>query len=114
MTGEGNVVMSEYVEVGPAASIPEGTAVLTEVDGEPVAVFNCEGTFYAIADTCTHEEASLSEGELVEACTVECPLHGAQFDLSTGAALCLPATQPVATYEVSVEEGIVRVCARRP
>jgi 3-phenylpropionate/trans-cinnamate dioxygenase ferredoxin subunit len=105
--------MSDYVEVGPAASIPPGTAALTEVDGEPVAVFNCEGTFYAVADTCSHEEASLSEGELLSGCAVECPLHGAQFDLKTGTALCLPATQPVATYDIAVEGGVVRVRPHR-
>jgi 3-phenylpropionate/trans-cinnamate dioxygenase ferredoxin subunit len=104
--------MSDYVEVGPADSIPAGSAVLIEVDGALVAVFNCDDTYYAVADTCSHEEASLSEGELVDDCCVECPLHGAQFDLRTGAALCLPATQPVATYEVAVEDGIVKVRAR--
>jgi 3-phenylpropionate/trans-cinnamate dioxygenase ferredoxin component len=104
--------MSDYVDVGPAASIPPGTAALTEVDGEPVAVFNCEGTYLAVADTCSHEEASLSEGELLGGCCVECPLHGAQFDLRTGAALCLPATRAVATYEVAVDDGIVKVRAR--
>lgn len=105
--------ISDFVEVGPADTFPEGTAVLTEVNGEPVAVFHCEGDFYAIADTCSHEEASLSEGELLVGCTVECPLHGAQFDLRTGAALCLPATLPVATFEVAVVNGVVNVRARR-
>jgi 3-phenylpropionate/trans-cinnamate dioxygenase ferredoxin component len=103
--------MAEYVVVAREEEIAPGTAVVTEIDDVPVAVFNCEGHFYAIDDTCSHEEASLSEGELVDGCTVECPLHGAQFDLQTGRPLCLPATLPVRTYEVVVEDGVVKVKA---
>jgi nitrite reductase/ring-hydroxylating ferredoxin subunit len=105
--------MAEFVEVGPAAAIPPGSAVVTEVNGVPVAVFNSGGQFFAIADTCSHEEASLSEGTVVDPCTVECPLHGAQFDLRTGMALCLPATRPVATYDVEVADGVVWLRARQ-
>lgn len=112
MTGEHTSAMSDYVEVGQATSIPPGTAVVIEVEDEPVAVFNCDGHFFAIADTCSHEEASLAEGELVDGCCVECPLHGSQFDLATGAALSLPATRPVATYDVVVTDGVVKVRAR--
>lgn len=98
-----------YVEVGPASDIPEGAAVRIEVDGTPVAIFHSGGAFYAIGDTCTHEEWSLSEGELVDDHTVECALHGAQFDLRTGDAICLPATGNAGRYEVVVEDGIVKV-----
>lgn len=103
--------MSEYVEVARVESIPPGTALRTEIDDVPVAIFNCDGNLFAIDDTCSHEEASLSEGEMVDDCAVECPLHGAQFDLRTGRALCLPATLPVRTYEVLVENGVVKVKA---
>lgn len=98
-----------YVEVGPVDSIPDGGAVCVDVEGTPVAVFHTGGTFYAIGDTCTHEEWSLSEGELVDDHTVECALHGAQFDLRTGDAICLPATGNAGHYEVVVEDGIVKV-----
>lgn len=100
---------TESVEVGPASDIPEGSAVRIEVHGTPVAVFHTGGTFYAIGDTCTHEEWSLSEGELVDEHTVECALHGAQFDLRTGQAICLPATGNAGHYEVVVENGVVKV-----
>ena len=101
--------MADYVEVARAADIPPGTALCVMVGEVPVAVFNSGGAFYAIGDTCTHEETSLSEGELVDAYTVECPLHGAQFDIRTGRALCLPATIPADTFEVVVEDGAVKV-----
>ena len=73
-----------------------------DVDGTPVAVFNIAGNFYAIEDTCTHEEASLSEG-FVEDDEVECPKHGAVFHVPTGEVKALPATKPVATFATVIE-----------
>ncbi|SEO88913.1 bifunctional 3-phenylpropionate/cinnamic acid dioxygenase ferredoxin subunit [Amycolatopsis saalfeldensis] len=75
---------------------------------EPIAVFNADGELYAIDDTCSHQDASLSEGWL-EGCFVECPLHAALFDLRTGMPSCLPAKKPVRTYPVLVDEGVVYV-----
>ena len=103
--------MSTYITVGSAESVPEGGAIQVDVAGTPVAIFRSGGRFYAIGDTCTHEEASLSEGELVDEFTVECPLHGAQFDIRTGRALCLPATVSEETFEVIVEDGMLKVRA---
>ena len=74
-----------------------------DVDGEPVLVANIDGTFYSIADTCSHAMAYLSEGELLENCQVQCPDHGAIFDLKTGEALALPAVSPVETFKVTIE-----------
>lgn len=102
--------MASYVSAGPADGFEPGTARCVKVAGVPVAVFNCDGRFYATDDTCTHARASLSEGEIYAGeCQVECPLHGAVFDLATGAALALPAVTPVRTYPVVVEAGEVRV-----
>jgi 3-phenylpropionate/trans-cinnamate dioxygenase ferredoxin subunit len=103
--------MGEFVRVARADEVPEGGAVCAFVEGVPVAVFNSGGRFYAIGDTCTHEETSLSEGELVDEYTVECPLHGATFDIRTGQALSLPATGSAGSYEVRVREGVVEVRA---
>lgn len=92
------------VRVGKADELAPGTAVRVELDGTPVAVFNVEGSFYAIADTCSHEEASLSEGYLDED-VVECPKHGAMFHVPTGEVRSLPATRSVATFRTTVEDG---------
>jgi 3-phenylpropionate/trans-cinnamate dioxygenase ferredoxin component len=73
-----------------------------EVNGTPVAVFHLPSGFYAIADTCSHEEASLSEG-FVDDDLVDCPKHGSQFEIKTGKNLSLPATKPVPAYRVVVE-----------
>ena len=78
------------------------------IENPAIAVFNVEGTLFAISDTCTHSEASLSEGR-VDGETVECPLHGACFDLRTGEALTPPAVEPVQTFPVIVQEDEIYV-----
>ena len=85
------------------ADIPEGIMKSFDIEGEPVLVAKVDGALYSIADTCSHALAYLSEGELLEGCRVQCPDHGAIFDLKTGEALALPAVSPVETYDVTVE-----------
>jgi 3-phenylpropionate/trans-cinnamate dioxygenase ferredoxin subunit len=88
--------------------LPEGESVRVETT-PPVAVFRTdEGELYAIDDTCTHQDASLSDGWL-EGCLVECPLHAASFDLRTGLPTCLPARRAVRTHQVFVEDGVIHV-----
>jgi 3-phenylpropionate/trans-cinnamate dioxygenase ferredoxin subunit len=85
-----------------------GPGEVRRIDNPPIAVFNVEGTLFAISDVCTHAEASLSEGQ-VEGQTVECPLHGACFDLRTGEALTPPAFEAVKTFGVVVQGDEVYV-----
>ncbi len=75
--------------------------MLTEVDGRAIALFNVAGEFFAIDDVCTHDGGPLAEGDLA-GCEIECPRHGARFDVRTGKALCMPAIEPVATHQVQV------------
>ena len=98
----------EFVKVARVDEIAPETALRVEVGDEPIAVFNLDGEFYAICDTCSHEEASLSDGDIFGD-VVECPLHGSQFDIRTGKALTLPAVLPVASYDVKVEDGDIFV-----
>jgi 3-phenylpropionate/trans-cinnamate dioxygenase ferredoxin subunit len=93
----------------PVDELPPGES-LRLPGARPIAVFNADGEFYAIDDTCTHQDASLADGWL-EGCFIECPLHAAMFDLRTGMPTCLPAKEPVRTYPVVVEDGIVYVQA---
>jgi 3-phenylpropionate/trans-cinnamate dioxygenase ferredoxin component len=85
-----------------------GPGEVKRIEDPPVAVFNVGGTLFAISDICTHAEASLSEGR-VDGKTVECPLHGACFDLRTGEALTPPAVEPVQTFPVVVQEDEIYV-----
>ncbi|MEU3627707.1 bifunctional 3-phenylpropionate/cinnamic acid dioxygenase ferredoxin subunit [Amycolatopsis coloradensis] len=89
------------------SELPEGEALRLE-GPEPVSVFHSEGGYYAIDDTCTHQDASLADG-WIENCFVECPLHAARFDLRTGVPACLPATDAVRTYPVVVADGVIYV-----
>lgn len=96
------------IPVCPLADLPQGEAFRLECD-PPVAVFHTEdGELYAIDDTCTHQDASLSDGWL-EGCEVECPLHASKFDLRTGGVDAPPARLPVRTHHVVVEDGMIHV-----
>jgi nitrite reductase/ring-hydroxylating ferredoxin subunit len=80
-----------------------------EAGGEAICLAHAEdGCFYAISDTCTHEDYSLSEGELW-GLDVECPMHGSRFNLRTGAVTGLPAVIPARVFPVAVEDGEVFV-----
>ena len=96
--------------VGPADSIPLEEAVVLDLE-PPIAVFHIDEGFFALDDTCTHAQASMAAG-FVEDGTVECELHLAKFDIQTGAVLSPPATKPLRTYPVYVEEGVVYVDLR--
>ena len=92
------------MRVCKADDLKPGMALRVETDEEPVAVFNVDGEFYAIADTCSHEEASLSEG-YVDEDIVECAKHGAMFHIPTGEVRSLPATRNVRVFGTAVEDG---------
>lgn len=75
-----------------------------------IGVYNCGGELYALEDRCSHDDGPLCEGDWDrERCVAVCPRHGANFDIRTGAALTLPAYEPVETFPVRVEDGIVKV-----
>jgi 3-phenylpropionate/trans-cinnamate dioxygenase ferredoxin component len=85
-----------------------GPGDVRRIDDPAIAVFNVDGALFAISDVCTHADAPLSEGR-VDGETVECPLHGACFDLRTGEALTPPAVEPVQTYAVVLQDDNVYV-----
>ena len=102
--------MAGFVTVGSSGDVPVGEIRAFEVEGNPVAVANVEGRFYAFDDLCTHRQCSLAEGDL-DGTTLECICHGSQFDVTTGEVLNGPATEPVRSYEVQVEDGSIQVQA---
>jgi 3-phenylpropionate/trans-cinnamate dioxygenase ferredoxin subunit len=91
-----------FVKVGKVEDVPAGTAKVYEVDDRAIAVCNVDGTFYAIDDVCTHDEGSLEQGFL-EGYEIECPRHGACFDVRTGDVTALPAVVPIDTFSVRVD-----------
>lgn len=92
------------VKVCQTSEVGQDSMAAFDVSGRRVLVANIDGVYHAVGDTCSHAQASLSEGYLDPAeCTVECPLHGAVFDLKTGDAMDFPAEDPVPRYAVTVE-----------
>jgi 3-phenylpropionate/trans-cinnamate dioxygenase ferredoxin subunit len=97
-----------FVRVARADEIRPGEKRIVDVDGILVVVVNLDGQYYALEDVCTHDGGPLGEGDL-EGGRIVCPRHGARFDVRTGAALTLPAFEPVPTYEVRVADGDILV-----
>ena len=100
--------MGEFVRVAAKSEIAPETSKLVEVAGKKIAVFNVNGTFCAIEDTCTHKGGPLSEGE-VEGDEVTCPWHGATFNIKTGEATGGPAPEGVPCYKIRVEGDNVEI-----
>jgi nitrite reductase/ring-hydroxylating ferredoxin subunit len=99
---------ARWITVASSADIPLGSRRVLRLDDQPIAVFHLEEGWYAIDDVCTHDGGPVAEGRL-EGCIIECPRHGATFDVRTGAALTFPAVSPVATYAVRVVGDDVQV-----
>lgn len=102
---------SNATAVAKKSEIALGTTRRVVVDGSAVLLCNVDGEIYAIEDACTHDGGELDQGEL-EGCRIMCPRHGAYFDVTTGAALTLPAILPVATFAVTIAGDDVLVTPR--
>jgi len=99
---------ARWITVASANEIPVGSSRVLRLEDQPIAVFHLDEGWYAIDDVCTHDGGPVAEGRL-EGCIIECPRHGATFDVRTGAALTFPAVSPVATYAVRVVGDDVQV-----
>ena len=98
------------LDVCAFAELPDGSARVVHAGSVSVGVYNLGGELYALEDRCSHDDGPLCEGEWDEdLCRVICPRHGSAFDLETGTPLSLPAYEPVETYPVTVEDGVVQV-----
>lgn len=97
-----------WVATIAAGEVAPGTARVVDAGGRRIAICNTGDGLYAIDDVCTHDGGPLDQGQL-KGHEIECPRHGARFDVVTGRALCLPAVRPVRTYPVRLEGGMVEV-----
>jgi 3-phenylpropionate/trans-cinnamate dioxygenase ferredoxin subunit len=101
--------MSErFVEVAKAGELAPGRMKRLDIGGRRILLANVEGRYYAVDDTCTHEDASLSQGFL-KGELVKCPLHGSRFNVRTGEALEEPAQAALGTYPVRLENELILV-----
>jgi len=102
----GDQLMSEPILVATLEELPPGGRKIVDVDGRAIALFHVDGEFHAIDDLCTHDGGPLAEGNLI-GCEIECPRHGARFDVRTGRPLCMPAIEPVPTHRVERRGDLV-------
>jgi 3-phenylpropionate/trans-cinnamate dioxygenase ferredoxin subunit len=93
--------MSEAFKAASRSELPPGGKKLLEIDGRAIALFRVDDEFHAVDDVCTHDGGPLAEGEL-EGAQIECPRHGARFDVRTGKVLRVPAIEPIAVHKVEV------------
>jgi nitrite reductase/ring-hydroxylating ferredoxin subunit len=100
--------MSEFITVATTDELKPGERIVVEVNDHYIALFNVDNRYYAIEDRCTHDDGPLAEGELTGT-VIECPRHGAQFDITTGKVLRFPAITPVPRYDVRVENGEIQI-----
>ena len=102
--------VSESVTLCRTEELAPGEARRFDVAGRRIALVRIGDEFHAVDDECSHEDYSLSEGEVwADECEIECPRHGSTFDLLTGEPCSLPATQPIAVYTVVVDGDSVSV-----
>ncbi|MBI5669734.1 MAG: non-heme iron oxygenase ferredoxin subunit [Chloroflexi bacterium] len=101
----------EFITVATADEIQPGERLVAEIGRRWVAIFNVDGQYYAIEDRCTHDDGPLAEGELY-GCEIECPRHGARFDIRTGKVTAPPALVDVPTYAVRVVGNEIQVARR--
>ena len=100
--------MGRLVRVAEVKDIAPGAGLAVDLEGRKLALFNVDGRFYAIDDSCTHAGGPLSEGKL-DGTTVACPLHGACFDVGSGEVLGSPAFEAVTRYELRVDGDEIKI-----
>ena len=104
---------SGWVRVAAVAALADDIALPAKLGDIPIALYRLDGTVYAIDDVCTHELALLSQG-FIEGGAIECPLHGARFDIATGRCLAAPAERDLRTFPVRIEGEDVYVGLTMP
>jgi 3-phenylpropionate/trans-cinnamate dioxygenase ferredoxin subunit len=97
-----------FVRVCKVSEVPDPGRRVFELEDRFIVLFHVGGRFWALDDRCTHDDGPLGEGRL-EGFTIECPRHGAKFDIRTGHVLSMPATRDTSAYQVKVEGNEVYV-----
>lgn len=100
--------MAQFEKVAAVTEIPPNGRKSIIVDDVPALLVRIGNDFFAVEDVCSHDGQPLTDGPVSDG-AITCPRHGAKFDLKTGKALCMPATQPIQTFSVQVRDGDVFV-----
>jgi len=94
--------MADFQKVAKTSEIIDGEVVPFYVDGVGIAICNINNNYYAFRDECSHQTFTLSDGD-IEGDNIVCQYHGAEFNIKSGQAMCLPATDPIEVYELKVD-----------
>ena len=108
-----SLTVGRWVSVAKVGDIAEGGVKVTRIGDQDVAVFHVQGGYYAIDDICTHDGGELASG-ILEDTVIECPRHGARFDVRTGAVLSMPAVTGVTSYDVRIKDGEIQIAWGAP
>jgi 3-phenylpropionate/trans-cinnamate dioxygenase ferredoxin subunit len=100
--------MPEFERVAATNDIPPGGRLSILVDDLPSLLIRVGDEFFVVEDVCSHDGQPLTNG-VIDGCSIICPRHGAKFDLRTGKPLCMPAIEPISTFEVQVRDGDIYV-----
>ena len=98
----------EFVAIGSNADLPDGKRIFVEIDGLPIVAFRVAGELFAIADSCSHDDGPLGDGDL-EGHEIICPRHGARFDIRSGKVLALPAFVDIPAYPVRINGDQIEI-----
>lgn len=101
--------MGDFVKVMAMSDLTSGGMKTVVVSGKKIAVAHVDGEFFAIDDICSHAQCSLGSEGFLDGAVVTCGCHGAQFDVTSGKVMSLPAATDIASYKVKVENGAVYV-----
>ena len=103
--------MTDYLTVAKVGDIVDGGTFCTEVSDRYVVIVRIGEQYFCIDDVCSHDGGPLGDGAISDHC-LECPRHGAKFDVRTGAAVSMPATEPISSHEVRIEGNEIQVRLR--
>ena len=103
---ESAIDMAEFEQVAVAGELQSGDRKSVIIDETPALLIRVQDEFFVIEDVCSHDGQPLTDGP-INGCEITCPRHGARFDVRTGQVLCMPATEPIKTFEVEVKEGVI-------
>lgn len=98
----------QYINIAKTEDIRNNEMQRFVINGRKILICHVEGQFYALDDTCSHEDASLYRGNLTGKC-VTCPMHGSRFNIETGVPLDEPATEPVKTHKLRIEGDTIAI-----
>ena len=96
------------IKICDLSEIPNGSIKKFEINDDEITICNINNQIFAINDNCSHDEASLQEG-FIDGYEIECPMHGAKFDIRTGEVTCLPAVSPIKTYNIKINNGAIEL-----